>query len=40
MGISVTADPAADLSFGVGPPPAGLRVVDLDGGWHRAGLLP
>ena len=40
VGISVTVDPAADLSFGVGPPPAGLPVVDLDGGWGRAGRLP
>ena len=35
VGISVTVDPGADVSFGVGPPPAGLPAVDLDGGWRR-----
>ncbi len=34
-GIIVTVDPGADVSFGIGPPPSGLPVVDLDGGWHR-----
>ena len=35
VGISVTVDPGADVSFGVGAPPAGLPAVDLDGGWRR-----
>jgi len=40
VGIRVTVDPGAEVSFGVGPPPAGLPVVDLDGGWRRTGPLP
>jgi hypothetical protein len=40
VAVSVTVEPAAAVSFGVGPAPAGLPEVDLDGGWDRTGPFP